>query len=255
MDRQISLAIPYYNNSQYIMDALRVAITDNRVSEIIICDDDSKDISKLTQLLIQINSNKIKMYKNSKNLGCYLNKIESISKCTNEWAILLDSDNVIESDYIDTLYNIPEWKNDTIYHPCWAKTFPREPSPNLDYRIWSNTQITHSFYLNNFNNNKFQCLINNCNYFVPVKAFTNCMNAHKNNYVREQIDALDSAVLFTEWLTSGNTIYVVDNLIYGHRLHNQSNYNVSTSHRYSNQVLQFLYNKIGNAYLQNCKKI
>ena len=62
------------------MDALRVAITDNRVSEIIICDDDSKDISELIQLLIQINSNKIKIYKNSKNIGCYLNKIESILK-------------------------------------------------------------------------------------------------------------------------------------------------------------------------------
>ena len=47
MERHISLAIPYYNNSQYIMDALRVAITDNRVSEIIICDDDSKDILDL----------------------------------------------------------------------------------------------------------------------------------------------------------------------------------------------------------------
>ena len=103
------------------MDALRVAITDNRVSEIIICDDDSKDILELTQLLIQINSNKIKMYKNGKNLGCYLNKIEVISKCTNEWAILLDSDNVIEKDYIDTLYNIQEWNANTIYHPCWAK--------------------------------------------------------------------------------------------------------------------------------------
>jgi glycosyltransferase involved in cell wall biosynthesis len=244
MERRISLAIPYYNNSQYILDALRVAINDDRVSEIIICDDHSKDVNVLIQILIKINSIKIKMYQNSKNIGCYLNKIEAISKCTNEWAILLDSDNVIEKDYIDTLYNIPEWKDDTIYHPCWAKTFPNEPSPNLDYRIWSNQQITHSFYLNNFNNNRFQCLINNCNYFVPVKAFTNCMNAHKNKYVREQIDALDSAVLFTEWITSGNKIFIVDNLVYGHRLHAQSNYRVSKSHSYSNQILHMLYNKV-----------
>lgn len=244
MERHISLAIPYYNNSQYIMDALRVAITDNRVSEIIICDDDSKDILELTQLLIQINSNKIKMYKNGKNLGCYLNKIEVISKCTNEWAILLDSDNVIEKDYIDTLYNIQEWNANTIYHPCWAKTFPGELSPNLDYRIWSNQEINGYFYLNNFNNNRFQCLINNCNYFVSVKAFTNCMNVHKNKYIREQIDALDSAVLFTEWLTTGNKIFVVDNLVYGHRVHDQSNYRVSKSHSYSNQILHMLYNKV-----------
>ena len=117
MERHISLAIPYYNNSLYILDALRIAITDNRVSEIIICDDKSHDINILIQLLIKINSNKIKMYQNSKNIGCYLNKIEAISKCTNEWAILLDSDNVIEKNYIDTLYNILEWKDNTIYHP------------------------------------------------------------------------------------------------------------------------------------------
>jgi hypothetical protein len=70
------------------------------------------------------------------------------------------------------------------------------------------------------------------------------MNAHKNKYAREQIDALDSAVLFTEWLTSGNTIYIVDNFIYGHRLHDQSNYRVSKSHSYSNQILHMLYNKV-----------
>ena len=49
--RTISVAIPHYNNSQYIMDALLPIVTDDRVSEIIICDDKSNDIDTLKELL------------------------------------------------------------------------------------------------------------------------------------------------------------------------------------------------------------
>ena len=37
---------------------------------------------------------KIKLYQNTNNLGCYHNKLKSISYCSNDWAILLDSDNI-----------------------------------------------------------------------------------------------------------------------------------------------------------------
>uniref|UniRef100_A0A6C0JNP8 Glycosyltransferase 2-like domain-containing protein n=1 Tax=viral metagenome TaxID=1070528 RepID=A0A6C0JNP8_9ZZZZ len=245
MDRRISLAIPYYNNSDYILEAINSSISDDRVNEIIICDDKSNDIDNLENILNKINNNKIKIFKNKTNLGCYHNKIETISKCTNEWAILLDSDNIINKDFIDTLFNIPEWDNNTIYHPCWAKTFPSDPSTHLDYRCFTNKTINKLFYLENFENNNFQCLINNCNYFLPVNNFINCMNKY-NNYSREYMDVLDSAVLFTNWLCNEKCFVVVDNLIYNHRLHPKSNFMLSPSHKYRNDVLQFLYNNIKN---------
>jgi len=244
IERKISLAIPHYNNSSYIRDAIDPLINDSRINEIIICDDKSNDIDELEKIILNYNNPKIKLFKNETNLGCYHNKINTVSKCSNDWAILLDSDNVYDKKCIDTLYNIPNWNENTIYHPCWAKTFPSEPSIFLDFRCFSNTTITKRFYLDNFNNNNFQCLINNCNYFLPTKSFINCVNDPKSIFEREKMDVLDSAVLFTNWLCNNKYFVIISDLIYNHRLHQKSNYMLSPSHEYRDNVLQYLYDKV-----------
>ena len=242
--RFISVAIPHYNNSDYICDAIDPLLNDDRISEIIICDDKSNDISQLEQIISKYNNSKIKLFKNDVNLGCYHNKINTVSKCTNNWAILLDSDNIYSKTAIDILYNIPDWNENTIYVPSWAITFPNSPSPMLNYTKYNNTHITKTIYINDFNTPIFQCLINTCNYFLPVKKFMDIMNSLQHTYKREIIDSLDSAVLFTDWFCNNNNIYVVENLHYKHRLHNKSNYCLSKSHCHSGMVLNDLINKV-----------
>jgi hypothetical protein len=70
------------------------------------------------------------------------------------------------------------------------------------------------------------------------------MFGNQYNYKREIIDALDSAVLFTDWLLDNNNIFVVESLHYKHRLHDKSNYMLSNSHSHSNDVNNMLFNKI-----------
>jgi glycosyltransferase involved in cell wall biosynthesis len=236
MDRFISVAITHYNNTKYIKEAIQPLLNDNRISEIVICDDKSHDISKLEEMVNKYNNKKIKLYKNSSNLGCYHNKINAVSKCTNDWTILLDSDNIYPTRCIDVLYNIKIWEQDTIYVPSWAVTFPNRVSDMMDYRKYNNTYITKNIYINDFNDSKFQCLMNTCNYFLPVQNFLNIMNKSKSTYQREKIDALDSAVLFTDWLCNKQNIYVVENLHYDHRMHRDSNYRKSNSHCHSEAV-------------------
>lgn len=224
--KKISLAIPHYNNTEFIREALDPALNDERIGEIIICDDKSKDIDTLEQILTTLNNPKIKLYKNQTNLGCYHNKIETVSKCSNQWAILLDSDNIISKEFIDRLYEIPEWNTATIYAPSVAETFPIEPSDLLNYRAFTNTHITPDVYINHaLTNLNFICLINNCNYFLPTQEYIKCMSQY--TYERATIDSLDSNVLFTDWLYNNNTVYIVDNLKYKHRVHPNSNHALS----------------------------
>jgi len=245
--RFISIAIPHYNNSNYISDSINPLLNDDRINEIIICDDKSNDINELENIITNYNNPKIKLYKNEVNLGCYHNKINTVSKCTNEWCILLDSDNIYSNKCVDILYEINEWNENTIYTPSWAVTFPNEPSPMLNYTKYDNKYITKSLYIKDFNEPIFQCLINTCNYFLPVKNFTRIMNNLQFSYKREIIDSLDSAVIFTDWLCNNNNIYVVQNLHYHHRLHDKSNYILSKSHIYSSMVLTNLFNKVKNS--------
>lgn len=245
-ERKISVTIPYYNNSSFINDTLESLINDNRIYEIIICDDKSDDIQNLEEIIKKLNCNKIKLYKNDYNLGCYHNKINSVSKCSCDWAILLDSDNIYDKNSIDAIFQIPFWDMTTIYCPSWAITFPGNPSPMLDYRNYPNI-ISKQVYLDNFYNDNFQCLINTCNYFLPVNNFYNCMKDIQQSYDRKYIDSLDSAVLFTDWLSNSNIFKVVDLLQYKHRLHPNSNYVVSKSHEYDNETKNMLITKIKNS--------
>jgi len=254
VSRVISLAIPHYNNAQYIMDAIGMCIRDNRVNEIVICDDCSADIAELEKIvkLFSCMSNKIRLYKNERNLGCFHNKLNALSKCTNEWAILLDADNIIQKDYIDRLFEFHEWNHGVIYHPCWAKMFPTKagvPTDNMNFRLYENQYITPSVFLAEFEksqNAKFHCLLNNCNYFLHVAHFLKCMREQEDQFVfvREKMDILDSTTLFVNWLCSGNQVYVVKNLTYQHRIHNSSNCVVSPSITYRNEVIRQLYDRI-----------
>uniref|UniRef100_A0A6C0JGV4 Glycosyltransferase 2-like domain-containing protein n=1 Tax=viral metagenome TaxID=1070528 RepID=A0A6C0JGV4_9ZZZZ len=245
MKNTISVAIPYYNSSHFILDALHPLLNDNRISEIIICDDKSSDIDiqLLQNKITSLNNPKITVYFNEENLGCFKNKLKVLSYCSNDWAILLDADNIINTDYIDRLYLIDTWNPKYIYAPQIAFTFPGYPSPHLDYSEYANKVISKQVYLRDFKKNTFQCLINTCNYFVPVKEYLKNMETISNLYNRPYMDSLDSAVLFTEWLTE-NEVFVVNNLFYKHRLHDESNYSMSKSKNSENIVKNYLYYKI-----------
>lgn len=243
MDRKITLAIPYYNNSQFIKEAFEQVLNDERINEIIICDDKSPDVVEMEKIIHSMQCSKIKIYKNENNLGCYHNKINTVSKCTNEWCILLDSDNIISTHFIDTLYEIPLWNKTIIYAPSIAETFPGEPSCYLNYQRFVNQTITNEMYISEaLTSANFQCLINNCNYFLPVKEYVEC--AQLEEYERHIIDSLDSNVIFTDWMCKKNTIFVVDNLIYKHRIHSQSNYELSIGKQYIEIVRHQLLDKI-----------
>ena len=244
--RTISVAIPHYNNSEYIMDALLPIVTDNRVSEIIICDDKSNDIDTLKELLHKLACPKIQLFQNDVNLGSYHNKLEVISKCTNEWAILLDSDNIIDKKFIDTLYKIEHWDVSRIYAPMWAYTFPHSNpngySPHLKFTEYKNQAIGPREFLQNWSKTTMKCLANDCNYFAPVRQFTNQMKKHY--FERNTMDSQDSAIFFTNWLYDGNRVFVVEDLVYKHRIHSNSNYVRSPSRRYERQTFAYILNRM-----------
>ena len=247
-ERKISLGIPHYNNTEFILEALTPALDDDRIQEIIICDDKSNDIDVLETILLNLNNPKIKLYKNECNLGCYHNKLETVSKCSCEWTILLDSDNIISKEFIDRLYDIPKWNKTVIYAPDHAQTFPHEPSELLNFYVYAKTHITPEFYIQNaLTSLNFICLINDCNYFLPTNEYIKCMSQY--TYDRATIDSLDSNVLFTDWLYNNNTVFVVDNLKYRHRLHPNSNQQLS--HTCDEPIIRrMLVDKLRNKSLQ-----
>ena len=110
----ITICITTFNRCERTIKSFISVADDPRVSEIVICDDCSEDLifKKLKHKIKTINNAKIKLFRNKENKGAFLNKVESIKKCSNDWVALIDSDNEIDKSYID---NLPEKKDNNTF--------------------------------------------------------------------------------------------------------------------------------------------
>ncbi len=143
-------------------------------------------------------------------MDCYRNKREAVSKASNEWVILLDSDNVIDKEYLNKIFSF-EWTLGVILQPSFAR-------PNFDFSVYSGSMY-HK---------------NNVSRFIKYSDFTTMLNAmnffvNRDEYLKVwdgSVDPVtsDSIYFNYKWLEAGNSIYVVPGLEYEHRVHNGSHY-------------------------------
>jgi glycosyltransferase involved in cell wall biosynthesis len=228
--KTLSVAIPFFNRSNLIEQTLNNILEDTRVSEIIIQDDFSRDddfnflIDKFSRV------KKIKIRRNGKNLGAYFNKLEAVKSCSNEWVILLDSDNYLFKSYIDSVFRETEWDKEYCYIPdemlangnrepwgrcegCWDHgRFGREPIGFNDIKkIWENDY-------------GIEGLLNAGNYFFNKDNYI-----LRANYILKEKDPLfsnpyasDCLALMYYWLRDGGKIKILENAEYYHRMHDGS---------------------------------
>jgi len=204
---KFSVSIPYYQNLSEIKEALGTLLSERLINDIIIthdCSNDYKEIFKLSK------HKKIRLYKNVKNWHILHNKRNAIYHAKNNWVICLDSDNKIDSNYIRTL-NEYELDKDIIYAPEFAK-------PQFDYRCFSD-KVLHKSTISEFSNNgAFMAFLNTFNYCINrdeyLKVYRYTTECHSS----------DSIYFNYLWLKSGRSIYVVPELKYEHRVHQNSTF-------------------------------
>lgn len=203
----VSLCITTYRRDSLLFESFRQVVLDERISEIVICDDASPGYFMDAIEAFCKPYTKVKLIRNEKNLGCYKNKANAVKHASNEWVILLDSDNVISKEYLDSLfaYNVDKgWRRDTILAPDFAW-------PIFDYRHFSGVTLDKSNVRNYVDQKKFDCLINTANYFF-----------HRDEYLKtfdksQEPWTADTILMNYRWLRAGNKIHVLPGLQYFHR--------------------------------------
>lgn len=194
-----------------LLESFEKVYDDPRISEIVISDDHS-DREIYYQLESVLSAfPKVKLFRNDFNMDCYKNKRQAVELCTNEWVILLDSDNIINKDYLDRIYEAWKWDEDTIYTPSWAM-------PHFDFRAYSGHLYSKETIQSIINKPMGETMLNAANYFV-----------NRNQYLKvweNGVDPVTSDSIFHcyNWLKNGNKIMVVPNLHYQHRVHDGSHY-------------------------------
>ena len=156
---------------------------------------------------------KVKLYRNIKNQDCYRNKQIAISFTDNETdgCILLDSDNKIDTDYLDKIYSIPDWDINTIYTPSFAY-------PTFDFRDYEGLVITKENVSDYIDKPMFETMLNAANYFVNPFMYLEVWDGSKDPVTS------DSIFQCFNWLLDGKSIYVVPGLTYQHKIHEGSHY-------------------------------
>lgn len=213
---KISLAITHYNRPHLIVAALTNVLNDDRINDIVIYDDCSS-VEQFEQMHLAVKdlSPKISIHRGEKNFGPFKSKITAISKCKNNWAILLDSDNVLSRTYVDVLYQIPEWEPTVIYCPDYAK-------PYLDFRHLDGTKLDLKKLrqLLEEKSPKVDAFVNDGNFFVNVHNYLEC----SKDYTEISVKACDVLAFNYLWLRKGFTLYATKNLDYYHRVHTSNNW-------------------------------
>ena len=108
----VTLCIPTFNRCEFLGRAIRSAINqtfDKNKYEIIIIDDGSTDRS---DIILDTFKNDIKIIKNKKNIGLSKSLNKAILKSRGKYFIRLDSDDYINQEYINFLYNTLDLNKD-----------------------------------------------------------------------------------------------------------------------------------------------
>jgi glycosyltransferase involved in cell wall biosynthesis len=210
-----SICIPTYNRTDLLYQSFAQVLNDDRIDEVVIVDDcSSSDVWNAICIHFGtvVKSPKVKLFRNETNLDCYRNKREAISKASNEWCILLDSDNVIDTSYLDAIdnngYHLVDWN---IFQPSFAK-------PHFDFREFEGMWISSENVFSMMDNPKFQTMLNAMNFCIRKEDYLAVWDG--------SIDPVtsDSIYFNYKWLEMGGFIYVVPGMHYEHRVHNGSHY-------------------------------
>jgi glycosyltransferase involved in cell wall biosynthesis len=206
----ISLCITTYNRFEMLMESFAQVLNDDRISEIVIVDDCS-DITIYDKILAStFDMSKVRLIRNSENLGMSLNKRKAIEAAKNDWCIIFDSDNVIGPDYLDAMFPITlPLDHTTIYCPSFAR-------PRFDFRKYEGWHILHAG--NMMQESMGECFFNCCNYMVNRDEY---LRVYEHNPAMKGTDTIWFNYL---WLKARNSFYVVPGMEYIHRVHDGSGF-------------------------------
>lgn len=230
----ISLCITTYNRTTLLYESFRQVLNDDRISEIIIVDDNSDEQTKthLVSFMTEMKDTKVRIFFNETNLGCYHNKKKAVELASNEWVILFDSDNIISTKYIDALFSIPDIDSaKLLIHPVFAR-------PHFNFLAYEGKIITKNNVHQFASESTFTTALNAMNYFVNRSEYLRVWEQRSEPWTA------DSLLQNYNWINAGNAIYFCPGLEYEHRVHDGSHY--KEHHRKTGNLYNELVQKLKN---------
>lgn len=225
--KKISLGIPFYNTSRYFSDCIKYSLDDDFISEIVVNDDCSSDEEweNLNQIVNQLNSPKIRLFRNESNLGPFRNKYLTVYNCSSSWVYLLDSDNFPFENSYNIVKNIPDTSPFIFYSP---KHLYCKSDNTKEYEVISDYDFKYD--LIGIEEAKdmiikrtkwFDWFFNSGNYVVNRETYIESLKEVYDDKSVPLLDA-DTAASFYFLLRNGVKFKIIKNFSHHHRLRSDS---------------------------------
>ena len=246
MDK-ITLAIPFYNTSQYFLEAVEYALSNDFVEEIVVNDDCSSEDewNKLNEIVNNLNTNKVKLFRNEVNLGGFRNKYIAVQNSSCDWVYLLDSDNHPTEETLGVIKSIENPNPDFCYIPQTLLLY--------DKSTGYTNQATYNFKYGEIGIDEaqdallkktklFDWFLNTGNFVFNREQY---LQRLKDGYENKNEPVYACSIAFSyHWMSKGGSYKVVPGMEYYHRLRSDS-YWVSCGNN-SNVSLEYYIDRIIN---------
>ena len=217
-----SLCIPTINRfDEFLSKYIPKYLENEQISEIIITDENGNDATKILNTFSD--NPKIKLFVNKSVMGPFLNKMSACSKASNEWIVLIDSDNFADIDYFNAAKQYiqtkisPDKKN-IILAPSFAK-------PNFDYKNMSGFVYNkQNLRTQNIKLHNTECLMNTGNFVINKFLIDNLNLRNETDNIKKSsaCDVIYFNTLLFEQLDLN--MHIVPGMEYIHVVHDGSVY-------------------------------
>ncbi len=205
----ISVAIPYHGDrSKWTLQTVVNASGVSSVKEIIITIDPSNtDQKKFMQSLRSYR--KVKVFVNDKRLFVFRNKINAVSRCTQEWVALIDSDNITPVGYYSA-FNRYRKNKEILYQPAIGYTM-------INYEEYIGEDINLKWAAKKIDEVKVNMMLNTMNYMFHRRTWLNALKP----VIESDYDPLtaDSAFINFNCLKAGMVMNIIPGMEYYHTVH------------------------------------
>ena len=215
---QFSLGIATMKRWSFLKESLPKYLQNPYIGEIIISDETGEDYDMIKSTYAS--EPKIKVYKNEKRLGAFLNKCTAMQKASYPWIVLMDSDNFADTSYFDELFkSFDPFQTKRIYMPSKAL-------PHFDYSSFSGLILTPKVLGDLIRDKKDTYLTTSFNTgnYVLSKIAADLLYQYKDSDLSKTIMCCDVIYANTLLLMNGFDFYVVPNMQYDHVVHDGSFY-------------------------------
>ena len=129
---KVSIIVPLYNSEKYIASTIKsIKNQDSQDWELLLIDDGSTDNTKAICKTFVENDTRIKYYKQPKNLGASEARNTGIQKALGEYLAFVDSDDVIEPNFVSKLVKTAEKHNADVVWCNYYEVFPNNQTKRV----------------------------------------------------------------------------------------------------------------------------